>query len=155
MTTNSKNILIVGGLLFAAAAVLTYRKVSVTAYSFDNLDITPVWIDNIKPGLTQSSFSLDVMLKNLSEEPFEVSGLGIATLKRIEVILNNQVVGVANVQMEEISIPAFGNQVIYNIPVTVSTAAIVNNSSNIKKLLASINLIGYVEALGSEYQIGA
>jgi len=155
MTKGTKNGLIFTGLLLGAVLALTYRKASLLSYSFDNMEITPYWADNLKLGLTSSSFSLDVMLRNKSDEPFEVSGGGVAYLKRIEIIYKNQTVGFANVNMDAIAIPAYGNQIIKNIPVQVSNSVIIENLSNPTNLMANINLIGYVDVFGTEFQIGA
>ncbi len=143
------------GLSALVALAYAGKKVTNLAYAFENMEITPYWIKKIKPGLTQTQFELDVLLKNLTDEPFNVTGATLAVLKRIEIVYNRQTIGVAHVNIGEIEIPAFGSKILTSIPTIVSTAAIVNNAQNIQDLMSKSIIVGYIEVAGTEYQIGA
>ena len=159
MTT--KNILIIFGLLTGAVLAISYKKISNLQYAYGKIDITPFGlpknieiVNPFKPD-GYAKFNIDVSIKNLSDEDFNLSGAGFATLKRLAFIYNGITVGVANVNISEIEVPALDEMIIPNVPVVVSAKNLFGNIANIKDMAAKFSIVGYVEVLGTEYLIGS
>ena len=150
-----KNILIISVLAIAGAATFGYKKVVELQESFYKIAIAPFWVKNLRIGLKEIKFDLDIVLKNSSSNDFYVTGSVIATLTRLHLIYKGTVIGTANVNLTEIAIPAFGQTIIKDIPITVSTGNLLNNVTSVQDFMKNFSVIGFVDILGTEYQIGS
>lgn len=160
MATLGKKIAI-GGVLATGLALLFFKKVTNLQYAFSKMAIGQYGIPrNIEIHAPFSAdgyirFTTDVALKNNSEEDFNLSGNIIATLTRLAFIYEGTTIGSANVNITEISVPAYGEKIIPNIPVEVSAKNLFSNISNIPAMINKFSIIGYVNVLGTEYMIGS
>lgn len=154
MKTGTK--IFIGAALFIGGLIaLGYKKVSQLQQQLYTIAIAPFAVKNVKIGLKQISFDLDVIVKNNSAMEFYVTGAVIATLSRLEIVYKGKVIGTAQTNLDEVSIPAYGQTILKNIPVVIPTSELVNNITNISDVLQKFTIIGYVDVLGVEYQIGA
>lgn len=161
MTPRTKKILLTSGLVIVGLSLLAYRKVTNWKYAFSNMNIEPFgWPKNVEVvrPLDQDGhikFNIDVALQNRSNEDFDVSGGVVATLTKLAFIYNGVTVGVANVNITEIDVPALNERILKDIPVTVLTKPILANLANFNDLVEQFNIVGYVEIVGQQYLIGA
>lgn len=154
--TTGKKILVVAGLVVVGFALLGYKKITELQATFTNMTITPYGLPRkLKPGLRTSSFVMDFIFKNLDAVDFYVTGADIAWLSKIDIVYNNQTIGTANLGIKELSVPAYQSTIIRDVEFEIDTAAIINNLQNLDDILAKSKYIAYVNALGTEYKIGA
>ena len=132
-----KNILIGSALLLVAGTIWAKDKIDKTIAVFDKITILPnslprkIRFSNPnKLGIPQNiSFDIDLLIKNAAADEFSVSGLGIATLETVDVFFKKNLIGTANVQLEEIAIPPQSNYVIQNVNFTGNTLSILSNAN--------------------------
>lgn len=149
-----KNILIVAGLFVAGSFILVKKKVDELQATFDKMTMSLYLARNVRIGLKEIKFDLDIILKNNSNLDFFVSGSAVATLTRLQILYQNNIIGVAHVNISEIALPAYDSIVLKDIPIIISTSNFVNNLSNINNLIKNFEIIGFVNVLGIEYQVG-
>lgn len=161
MEAKTKKIL-AGLSVFAIGAILVgYRKATNLKYAFSKMAIGQYGVPkNIQIHAPLSpdgyiSFTTDVVLKNNSDEDFNLSGNIVATLKRLAFIYEGTTIGIANVNITEISVPAYNEAIITGIPVQVSTKNLFSNISNVTAMIDKFSIVGYVDVLGTEYMIGS
>lgn len=160
MKPSTKKVLLVGGLFAAGLSVLAYNKAKNLSGIFDQMTIRPHGIPkNIKINLTQITFDIDIVLNNPTGQDFAVSGY-VATLSQVMVYFKGKFLGVANVLIDDISVPRYDSLVLKNIPVTVATSTILSNIMTIYDQLQSttamsdIKFTAVVDVLGVNYEIG-
>lgn len=129
---------------------------------FDKMTIEPHSVKNVNIPIDFShiKFDLSVLLTNPTNDAFSVSGLGIATLKQINVYYDNVFIATANVILDEISIPANNQLVIDNIPIEVPKPLqfVVNNWELVWSMinnfkLSKITVTGILDVSGVEVRI--
>lgn len=149
-----KNILIISGLLLAGSVILVKKKVEELQLTFDRMTMSLYLVKNVRIGFKEIKFDLDVLLKNNTVLDFFVTGSAVATLTRLQILYENNIIGMAHVNISEISVPAYQSIVLKNIPIVISTSNFINNLANIENLIKNFEIIGFVDVLGVEYQIG-
>jgi hypothetical protein len=154
MTPIIKKLAISGGLILLGSILVGYNKVSQLAETFNKIAIAPYGVRNIRIGFNEIKFDLDIILKNNDINDFYVTGSVAATLTRIEILYKGSIIGTAFVNISEIGIPAYSSTILKNIPIVIPTAQIINNLPNLQDIQNNLTIIGYVEVLGSEHQIG-
>lgn len=159
MTTGKK--IGIGLTLLAGLLLIGYKKITNLQYAFSKMVIGQYGIPkNIEIHAPFSSngyisFTTDVALKNNSEEDFNVSGNLVATLNKLAFIYQGTTIGVANVNITDISVRAYDETIIKDIPVTVSAKNLFSNLANIAAMIKTFSIIGYIDVLGTEYIIGS
>ena len=150
----TKTIIIAAGVGAAALAYWAYRKVNSLKAVFDNMQIWPSKVSNIKFAYPILSFNLDIAVKNPTDTSFSLTGVGVAKLSRIVVSRNGAFLGQADVDMQAIEIPAFSTSTIQNLPFKVSLLNVLSNvlaDTNIDINQLSISAV--IEVLGQSYTI--
>lgn len=151
----------IGGLLVLGLGLVLFKKVTNLQYAFGKMSIGQYGIPrNIQVHAPFSPdgyirFTTDVALKNNSEEDFNLSGNLIVTLKRLAFIFQGTTIGVANVNITEIAVPAYGEKIISNVEVVVSAKNLLSNISNVLSMIKQFSIVGYVDVFGVEYMIGS
>ena len=160
MTSTIKNLLIVGGLIAAGSIVLTTRKVTKLVAIFDKMTIKPSSFPrNIRLSFQQIRFNIDIVLANPTREDFAVSGY-VATLTQVAVFYKDNFLGVANVSIDEISVPAYRTLILKDIDIAVATSTALNaipgliTQMQTMSFMDDLKFTGVVEVLGSYYEIG-
>jgi hypothetical protein len=150
-----KNILILIGLFIAGAVTLGYQKVTDLQDTFYKLTTAPYFFKNVRVGISEIKFDLDVIFKNPTPNDFYVTGSVFATLNKLHIMYQGKLIGIATLNLTELSIPANGQTVISNIPVTIPTSSVLANVMNLPDVMANFTIVAFVDILGTEYQIGA
>lgn len=150
-----KNILILIGLFIAGSIALGYKKVTDLQDTFFKLTTAPYYFKNVRVGISEIKFDLDVIFKNPTLNDFYVTGSVFATLNKLHIIYQGKVIGIATLDLTELSIPANGQTVISDIPVTIPTASVLANIMNLPDIMANFTIVAFVDILGTEYQLGA
>ncbi len=158
----TKNLILLGGALIAGSFLIGLEKVSKLTAIFDKMTIKPNSLPrNVRASLSQIKFNIDIILSNPTKEDFAVSGY-VATLSQVVVYYKGTFLGVAQVAIDQISVPAYQTLVLKNIEIVVATTTILNNVSTLAtamdnmtvNLLNDLEFVGVVEVLGSYYEIG-
>ena len=148
-------VLLIGSAAVVAGILLYgYKKAQDFSEVFDKMKIYPAGISNIKFGLQQITFDLDVSLKNNSSTAFSLSGVYIAKLKRIVISNHGDYIATANVNLEAIEIPALTTRTITNIPVVANLGGLLMNIlQNPQLSVEQLGITAVFEVLGTEYTI--
>jgi len=151
-------LLIVGGLAIAGILAFTANKVIVMKAVFDKMKIWPSNIRNFKISLTEISFSLDFMIQNPTNQNFSVTGGSLVKIKRVSAYRNGKFIGVAEVNLKEIDIPAESTVNLDNLPFKISIQNVLDNLATISdftvaSLMTGLTIQAAVEVLGVEYLI--
>jgi hypothetical protein len=150
----AKTIFITAGLVVVGMSLMAYQKVQTLIQIFDRMTIKPSGISGFVPGLVQIRFKLDFKITNPTNEAFSVTGASIARLKKIVAYYNGQYMGMAELNLEAIEIPARSFTVLKEIPFTVSTQNLLSNLLTATDLdLNKLTLLAGIEVLGKEYII--
>ncbi|HEX8269756.1 MAG TPA: hypothetical protein VF581_07680 [Flavobacterium sp.] len=162
MNASAKNVLIIGALILAGGVALGYKKVSNLMAIFEKMTIEPYSVPrNIRATWTQIDFNMDIILKNPTTHPFAVTGY-VATLKQIMVYYKGTFLGVANLHLTEIAVPAYGSLVLPNVNIVVGTASLLSNAAalipemqtmSMNQLYNDLTFRGLVDVLGTQYEI--
>lgn len=149
--------LILTGLLYG-----TYNRAKELAEIFSHMSISPASLPkNFKLKLTRIDFTIDIKLVNPTADDFAVSGY-VATLKRVLVYYRGQLIGMANVNIDEISVPRQDTMILHDVPITLSTLDLAQNITALlpqlqnlsTSTLNDLSFTGVIEAMGREYEIG-
>lgn len=112
-------------LIFAAlgfGAYTLYGKGKTALNAYMNLKTKVVSVRNIKPGLTEFKMNVDVLVTNPSDTAIDLNTVGLVTLKRINLYsLKGSLIGFSTPGQIILSIPARGQQLLKNVPVTLNT----------------------------------
>ena len=148
-----KNTLIISGLLIGAVALFAFEKVQKLKQVFEKLLIEPTNIRNLKISLNNISFVTDILLTNPTEESFDVSGY-IATLTRLNFFYNGKYLGTAKPTLTEIDVPAKNQLIVKDIPVIISTGAVLQNFNDLTNFdMNNLSVEAVVLIAGKEYYI--
>ena len=152
---NLKKVLIASGIALAGMAFLGYQKVQNLKSVFDRMTIRPSGLSNIKViGLSTLRFDLSIKITNPTNEAFSVSGISLATFKRIMVYRKGEYLGMATINLGEIEIPAGQTIEIKNVPFEAATINVLKNLLTIESLsIDQLTMVAVVEVLGTEYTI--
>src|SRR5690606_13673390 len=150
---SAKGVLLTIGLAIGGLAWLGYRKVKSLKAVFDNMTIAPSGIRNLKLGIKEVSFLLDFTITNPASEAFSVSGASIASLNRIMVYKDGNLIGMATVNMGAIEIPSNGELTIKNVPFKIATESALNLLLQDNIDINKLTILAVIDVLGNEYTI--
>jgi len=149
----TKTILITAGLALAGIALIGYKKVTDLQATFDKMKLYPVGVRNIKIGWLQTKLDIDVAFKNPTNMDFAVNGV-IATLRRIYVSYKGKTLGVAEVNIDSISIPAYQTLVIKNLTVIASNPDLLQNALSLTEIsISDLQITAVVDVMGNEFTL--
>lgn len=149
----TKTLLITAGIAIAGIAVLGYKKATDLQATFDKMSLYPVGVRNIKVGWLQTKLDIDVAFKNPTNMDFAVNGV-IATLRRIYVNYKGKVLGVAEVNIDSISIPAYQTLVIKDLTVIASNPDLLQNVIALTSIsLSDLQITAVVDVMGTEFTL--
>lgn len=157
-----KNILIGGAIILIGASFVVKNKIDETLAVFDKIVIKPFsFPKNIKLsnknnlGVPQTiSLSMDLIIQNPVVQEFSVSGLGVATLESVAVLFKNNLIGTANLQLDEITIPAQSNFILKDVNFQGNTLSILSNIEAFSSAkLSDFQFISRVKILDTIYEI--
>lgn len=152
MKTSTKIIIGVVSLL-ALIAFYGYKKAMKLKDVFSKIDIKPTGFRNLKASLTDIRLDVDVVMINPTNEDFSVSGY-IANLKRLNFFYKGKFLATAKPEMAQISIPANNQLKITNIPVVLSTQAVLENTMEFLSFnINNLSVEAVIEVAGSEIYI--
>jgi len=107
----------------------------------------------IKGTFTSLSFEIGIKIDNPTDQEFSVSGV-IATLTKVIVYYKGRLIGVSQIRISELDVPAFGSTVIPNVPIVVLNSEILRLLPLIDALnLNDLKINVAIEVLGNEYFI--
>lgn len=150
----TKHILLAVGTAFAGLMVYAYKRVTETKAIMQQMDIWPSDISNIAAGLTWFRFNISFKIENPTDADFSVSGLGLITVKRIMVYRKGRYLGMSEVNISDIEIPAKTTREIKHIPFKIETANVLRNILTIESFsLEELRIVAVLEVLGSEYTL--
>ena len=149
-----KTFLIASGLFVGGLVAIGYHKAKSLKAIFDKMTIEPTGIRNLNFGLVYFTFDLDFTIKNPTQETFSVSGASVATLKRILVYRKTHFLGMAEINLDAIEIPANGELTIKNIPFSIATENVIKNILTKESLdVDELTIMAVIDVLGNEYII--
>lgn len=147
----TKTILITAGIAITGLAILGYKKVTELQATFDKMTLYPVGVRNVKLGWLQTRLDIDVAFKNPTNMDFAVNGV-VATLRRIYVNYKGKVLGVAEVNIDSITIPAYQTLVLKNLTVTVSNTDLLESAISLTEIsLSDLQISAVVDVMGNEF----
>ena len=153
VSTNQK---VVIGLSFLAL-IVAYGKKKYDDYSYVinalSFKISKISKVNIK-GLSLF-FNIAIKFTNPTEMDFYVDGLGLISIKKVEVYRKGVFVGEANSDVTKIEIPAYGSTTLSGITIETKYLNFLTELSNLASLteIKDYTLIIFVEVLGKTYKI--
>lgn len=152
--TTSKKILLGIGAIVALSLVYGYNKVQELQSIFDKMTIEPYKFKNVKVDFTKLTIVMDFLLINPSNLDFAVSGY-VATLTKVKVYFKNVFIGIANINMDEVSVPAQGQIIIHDINIVLPIKNLVQNGENLLDFDEKyLTFVGVIEVAGNEFEIG-
>lgn len=121
-----------------------FNKGQKALQAFRNISTEVVDFRDIKPGLSQFTLYIDVRINNPTQIPINISTMGLARVKRINLFNDKGVaIGYAETNMESLNIPAGGWQRLNNIHTIIYSNYIINllgNMSGIKNIATTIEI---------------
>lgn len=164
MKTGTK-IILGGALLIGAFALYAKDKIETAIDVFQNVSIKPFSLPKrvkfSEPNALQIpqkvNFEIDIAIVNPDFREFSASGFGVIKLSSVSAYFKDALIGTANLNLDEITVPAQSNFVIQNVAMTGNTLSILQNLSaftNIK--LSDLKFTAIIEdVLGNQYEIGS
>lgn len=152
--TTTKKIIIGLGAFFALTLLYGYNKVVELKAIFDKMTIEPYKFTNIKIDFTKVTIVMDFLLANPSKQDFAVSGY-VATLTKVKVFYKNIFFGIANINMDEVSVEAEHSIIIHDISIVLPIKKLVDNLESVLDFDEKhLSFIGIIEVAGNEFEIG-
>lgn len=154
--TTGKKVLLGAIAIIGLMAIYGYKKAQKLYAIFEKMTIEPNSVPKILDvNLKTIKFSIDIIMRNPTVEDFAVSGY-IATLTKVKMFYNNIFIGVANVSIDEISVPQQGTLILHNIPITVPITNLLNEANNLIDFdINKLAFTGTIQVAGNEFEIGA
>lgn len=164
MKTGVKIAIAVAAVL-GVAAWYAKDKIETAIEVFQNVSIKPFSLPkNIRFSNPNSlnipqnvNFNIDIAIVNPDFRDFSASGFGVIKLASVSAYFQNALIGVANLNLEEIIVPAQSQFILQNVAMTGNTLSILQNIaafSNIK--LSDLKFTAIIEdVLGNQYEIGS
>ncbi|MGQ2982131.1 hypothetical protein [Flavobacterium sp.] len=150
----AKTLLITAGIVTAGLALMAYQKVQTLLQVFDRMSIKPSGITDFSLNLQQINFKLDFKITNPTNEGFSVTGASIARLKRITAYYDGRFMGIAEVNLDAIEIPARSYTILKKMPFQVSTQNLLEAIFTIDQIdINKLSLHAVVTVLGNDYII--
>lgn len=102
---------------------------------YNNVTAKVINVEKIRPSIKEINFSMDILLANPTDEPLNINTYGAATLSEV-IFYDPQGVffGTARININSLSIPAQGSQIITDIPATMPTDKVLALLPNIQNL---------------------
>lgn len=119
MKPTTKKIVISALVVLAFVAVWGFNKAKTLMAIFEKITIDPSRISKVDVSLNRIKFNIDVLLTNPTQEDFNVSGFGIATVKSVSIFYDGVYIATSNVDLSEISLPAINKIILHDIVVEV------------------------------------
>ena len=163
MTSTAKKILLAGVLTIIGLSLIASAKISKLSAIFERITIKPASLPkNIKffnPNNLQIpqnfSFLIDLKITNPDYESFTVSGLGVAKLHTVDVFLKDVHIGTAEVELEDIDIPAQSVYTLKDLKVVGNTLSILSGAEAFANLnLNDLRFIANITVAGLDYELG-
>ncbi|MDP2687518.1 MAG: hypothetical protein Q8O62_09865 [Aequorivita sp.] len=137
-----KKLAIYAGIGYGLYYFFTKGKAAVAAYN--SLKTKVVSARNLKPGISQFSLEIDVLVTNTGTAPIDINTNGLVTLKRVNLYsTKGTLIGYSTPGATSLNIPAGGSQRINNIPTVINTAYVVEalgDLNNVKNVNTTIEL---------------
>lgn len=136
-------------------AIEVFQNVSIKPFSLPkNIRFTNPNSLNIPQNV---NFNIDIAIVNPDFREFSASGFGVIKLTSVSAYFKDSLIGTANLNLDEITVPAQSNFVIQNVAMTGNTLSILQNLSaftNIK--LSDLKFTAIIEdVIGNQYEIGS
>lgn len=146
-----KKLAIYGAVGYGLYYFYTKGKAAITAYQ--NLQTKVVAARNLKPGISQFSLVVDVLVTNTGTTPIDINTGGLATLKKVNLYsAKGTLIGYSTPGTTSLNIPAGGSQLITNIPTVINNAYVLEalgDISNVKNVSTTIE----IEAAGRTFTV--
>lgn len=158
-----KKIIIASALTLLGLSLMASDKITRLSEIFERITIKPASLPkSIKfynpnnLGIPQNvSFLIDLKITNPDYESFTASGFGVAKLSTVDVFFKNNHIGTADVNLEDIDVPAQGSYILKDLKVSGNTFSILANANSFQNLnLTDLQFIANIEVLGIDYEIG-
>ena len=149
---NRKKI-IVASVIALAGGVITYlvSKGEDIANTLPHLEILPTgWPKSIKIGLNQTSFKIDLSIANKTANDFSVDSGAFATLQRVALVYSGQIIAIADLELTQLSVPAYSSTIINDVPFAISTDFIINNGADLKNVISKMSTLSYIDVMGKQ-----
>jgi hypothetical protein len=155
-----KNIILPLAAILAFVLLYGYTKAKKLIGVFDKITIEPDKISFPDLSWTRIKFNIDIMLTNPTQESFDVSGYGVAKLKKIHLFWKGTYIATSTVNLVEISIPSNNQLTIHDIPVEIPTKFILQNVKLIQSMFDDFDVkylttTGILEVAGNDIEIGS
>jgi len=164
MTTQTKKLLLAGVIAIIGIGLIFKDKIEQTIDIFSKIDIKPNslpkkirFTEPNQLGIPQKIlFNIDIIIINPDYRELSVSGLGVAKLRDVTIFFKNVLIGTANLQLEEIVVPAKNVLVLKDVAFTGNTLAVGQNATSfLTPKIEDFKFLGTIELLGIDYEIGA
>lgn len=150
----TKNILIASGAIVAVAAWWGYNKIQKLKAVFEQMTVLPSGISGINITLAAIRFKLNFTINNPTAEDFSITTGKMAAIKRIIVYRKGKLLGVAQVDIDNIEIPAYAAIEIKDIELQVAVSSLLDNIMTIQGIsLDEITIACVVSVIGKEFTI--
>jgi len=154
---NFKTILSLGTL--AATGFFVFGKDKYSEYKnvLDSLQMEIKEIKNLKLG-SQVTFNVDVMVTNPTPTAINIPGNQLIIKDLHFYTLSGKKLGLANLNLADISFPANNYRLITNIPVSLSLNQIGSNISELLEIVGDkdkLKIAADIEAFGKQFTINA
>lgn len=157
-----RNLLIGGAIILIGATLIAKEKIDTAIDVFQKITIKPfslpkkiVFSNPNLVGIPQDvSFKIDIVIDNPDYREFSATGLGVAKLKNIQMYFKDALIGTADLDLEEITVPAQSQFVLNDVAMTGKTLSILSNLSSFNNAkLTDLKFTAVIEVLGYEYDI--
>lgn len=159
MVSTRKKIVISVLVLLALAILFGYNKAKKLIAIFDKMTIEPDDISEFDFNWQKITFKIDVLLTNPTADSFDVSGYGLAKLKKLNVFYKNVfLASTNNFVITDISIPANDKLIIHKIPIEVPPKFLLENPALVTDLIENFDVNDFtttavLDILGNEISI--
>lgn len=116
--------------------------------AYNALTTQVVNVRNVKPGLSEFTLDVDVLISNPTQTAISVNTGGLAKLKRVNFYsVKGTLIGHSSPGTTSLNIPAGGKQLIKNVPTSINTGYVLEALGNIKNI-GDVNTTIEIEVAG-------
>lgn len=121
--------------------------------AYKNIKTQVVSARNLKPGVSEFTLDIDVLVSNTGTTPIDLNTGGLATLKKVNLFsTKGTLIGYSTPGAIALNIPAGQSQLLKNIPTVINTAYVLEalgDINNVKNVSTTIE----IEAAGQTITI--
>ena len=146
-----KKLAIYAGIGYGLYYLFNKGKAAIAAYN--NLKTQVVSARNLKPGISQFTLEIDVLVTNNGTTPIDINTGGLATLKKVNLYsAKGTLIGFSTPGATSLNIPAGGSQRINNIPTVINTAYVLEALGDLNNV-KNVNTTIEIEAAGQTFTV--